>query len=67
MSAQARSYQYEKICDFDRNLVVFEIPYFDQELKLEQMWSQNCNVPDFYDIWHLEQIEDVNCEYINWS
>ena len=27
-----------------------------------QSWSQNCNVPDFYEIWQSEQIEHANYE-----
>ena len=34
---------------------------------LGQIWSQNCDVPDFYGIWHSEQIEHANYEYINWN
>ena len=34
--------------------------------KLGQIWSQNCNVPDFYEIWQSEQIEHANYGYINW-
>ena len=34
---------------------------------LEQIWSQNCNVPDFYEIWHSEQIEHAHYEYSNWN
>ena len=32
---------------------------------LGQIWSQICNAPKFYEIWHSEQIENVNNEYIN--
>ena len=31
---------------------------------LAQIWSRNYNVPDFYEIWHSEQIEHANYEYI---
>ena len=31
------------------------------------MWSQNCNVLDFYEILHSEQIEHAGYEYINWN
>ena len=34
---------------------------------LGQIWSQNCNVLDFYKIWHSEQIEHANYEYVNWN
>ena len=34
---------------------------------LGQIWSQNCNVPDFYKIWHSAQIEHANYEYVNWN
>ena len=37
--------------------MILEIAYLDLKLKLGQIWSQNCNMPDFYEIWHLEQIE----------
>ena len=33
---------------------------------LVQNWSQNCNIPNLYDIWQSEQIELANYEYINW-
>ena len=32
-----------------------------RNLKLGQIWSQNCNVPNFYEIWHSEQIERADC------
>ena len=30
---------------------------------LGQIWSQNCNVPDFYEICNSEHIEHTNHEY----
>ena len=47
--------------------MIFEIADLDLKLKTCQIWSQNCNVPDFYEIWHSEQIEHVNYEYSNWN
>ena len=45
--------------------MIFEIADFDP--KLGQIWSQNCNVHNFYEIWHSEQIKHDNYEYIPWS
>ena len=36
--------------------VIFEIADLDSKLKT-QIWSQNCNVPGFYEIRHSEQME----------
>ena len=47
--------------------MIFEIADLDPKLKLGQIWSQNCNVPDFYEIWGSEQVEHANYEYINWN
>ena len=47
--------------------MTFEIADLDPKLILGQIWSQNCNVLDFYEIWHSEQIEHANHEYINWN
>ena len=44
--------------------MIFETADLDPKLKA---WSQNCNVPDFYEIWQSEQIEHDNYEYINWN
>ena len=35
--------------------IIFEIADLDPKLKLGQIWSQNCNVLNFYEIWHCEQ------------
>ena len=35
-------------------------------VKLRQIWSQNCNVPDFYKSDN-KKIEHANYEYINWN
>ena len=45
--------------------MIFEIPYFDPKLKTWADLVSNCNVSDFYEIWHSEQIEHPNYEYIN--
>ena len=46
--------------------MIFEIADFGPKLKTWQIWSQNCNVPDFYEIWQSEQIGHANnYEYIN--
>ena len=37
------------------------------EITHGQIWSQNCNVPDFYEIQHSEQTEQAYYEYINWN
>ena len=42
---------------------IFEIADLDPG----QIWSQNCNVPNFYEIWYSEQIKHANYEYINWN
>ena len=49
--------------------MIFEAADLDPKLYLGSrwMWSQNCNVPDFHEIWHLEQIKHANYECINWS
>ena len=39
---------------------IFEIVDLDPKLKIGQIWFQNCNVPNFYEIWHSEQIECAN-------
>ena len=37
-------------------------------LKLgQQIWPQNCNVPDFYEIWHSEQTKHANYECSTWN
>ena len=46
--------------------MIFEITDLDPKLYLSR-WSQNWNVPDFHKIWHSEQIEHANYEYINWN
>ena len=43
--------------------MTFEIMDLDPKLKTGQILSQNCNVPNFYEIWHLQQIEHANYEY----
>ena len=48
--------------------MIFEIADLDPKLIIyRQIWSQNWNVTDFYEIWHSEQIEHANYEYINWN
>ena len=47
--------------------MIFEIVDLDPKLNTWQIWSQNCNVIDFYEVWHSEQIEHANYEYINWN
>ena len=48
--------------------MIFEIADLDPKLIIyKQIWSQNWNVTDFYEIWHSEQIEHANYEYINWN
>ena len=47
--------------------MIFEIVDPDRNLTLGQIWSQNCNIPDFNEIQHSEQIEHANYEYINWN
>ena len=32
--------------------MIFEIACLDPKLKLGQIWSQNDNMPNFYEIWH---------------
>ena len=32
---------------------------------LGQIWSQNWNVLDFYEIWHSEEMDHASYEYIN--
>ena len=39
---------------------IFEIVDLDPKLKIGQIWFQNCNVPNFYEIWRSEQIECAN-------
>ena len=34
--------------------MIFEISVLDPKIILGQFWSQNFNVPDFYEIWHSE-------------
>ena len=45
--------------------MIFKIVGLDLKLKT---WSQNCNVPNFYEIWHPEQTEHANyeCSTLNW-
>ena len=38
-----------------------------QNYKSGQIWTQNCNVPNFNEIWLSEQIEHATYEYINWN
>ena len=45
--------------------MIFEIADLDPKSKVGQIWSQNCTVPDFYEIWQSQQIEHSNYEYIN--
>ena len=40
--------------------MIFEIPYFDPKLGTWTDLVSNYNVPDFYKIWHSEQIEYAN-------
>ena len=47
--------------------MIFEIVDLDPKLNTWQIWSQYCNVIDFYEVWHSEQIEHANYEYINWN
>ena len=48
--------------------IIFEIADLDPKLNtLKLQCNQNCNVTDFYKIWHSEQIEHANYEYINWN
>ena len=47
--------------------MIFVIANLNPKLKIGQIWSQNCNLPDFYENWHSEQIEYANYEYINWN
>ena len=47
--------------------MIFEIADRDLKLKLGQIWSQNCNAHDFYEIWQPEQIGHANYECINWN
>ena len=47
--------------------VMFEIADLDPKLKLGQIWSQNSNAPNFYEILHSEQIEHANLEYSTWD
>ena len=46
--------------------MIFEIADLDPEI-LRQICSQNCNVPDFYETWHSEQIKHGNYEYNTWN
>ena len=39
--------------------MIFEIADLDPK-KLGQIWSQNCSVPNYYEIWYSEQIEHTN-------
>ena len=39
--------------------MMFEIADLDPK-KHGQIWSQNCNLPDYYEIWHSEQVEHAN-------
>ena len=47
--------------------IIFGIADLDPKLKTWADLVSNCNVPDFYDIWHAEQVEHTNYEYINWN
>ena len=47
--------------------MIFEIVDLDLKLNTWQIWSENCNVPNFYEIWHSEQMEHANYEYIYWN
>ena len=47
--------------------MIFEIVDLDPKLKTWADSSQNCKVHNFYEIWHSEQIEHSNYEYINWN
>ena len=47
--------------------MIFEIVDLDPKLNTWQIWSHNYNVTDFYEVWHSEQIEHANYEYINWN
>ena len=31
------------------------------------VWSENFNVPDFYETWHSERTEHARYEQINWN
>ena len=37
--------------------IILELAGLDPKLKALTVWFQNRNVPDFYEIWHSEQIE----------
>ena len=46
--------------------MIFEIADLDPKSNtLRQIWSQNCNMSDFYEICYLEQIEHANYEYFD--
>ena len=42
--------------------MIFEMVDLDPK-NWGKIWSQNCNVPNFYEIWRSEQIEHANYEY----
>ena len=45
--------------------MIFQIVDLDPKLNTWQIWFQNCNVTDFYEVWHSEHIEHASYEYIN--
>ena len=46
-------------------IMIFDIADLDPKLNSWEDLALNCNVLDFYEIWHSEQIEHANHEYIN--
>ena len=47
--------------------MIFVLRNLTQNQIRGQIWSQNCNEPNFYQISHSEQIEHANYEYNNWN
>ena len=43
--------------------MIFEVVDLDSKLQSWVDLSQNCNLSDFYEIWHSQQIEHANYEY----
>ena len=39
--------------------MTFEIADLHPKSNTWAIWSQNCNVPDLYEIWHSEQIMNI--------
>ena len=47
--------------------VIFDFADLDPKLKTWADLVSNSNAPNFYEIWHSEQIKHANLEYSTWD